>query len=150
GKVYDTRDWGLGGFSFESHENPARLGQRIEAQFALNFQGFTISFPASVKITRASGNDVAARFVDLGARETAPIKYFVSCIVSGEITAIGDVLQRIDRPVTTVDGQPQPDSEEEKRKRRTRRFAVSAAYLTAGMLVGTYMLITLLGWLTRV
>src|SRR5262249_39342626 len=49
-----------------------------------------------------------------------------------------------------VDGQPKPDSDEEKRKRRTRRLAVSAAYLTAGTLVGTYMLITLLGWLTRV
>jgi len=149
-EFYETKDWGLGGFSFENYQNPFQLGHRIEAKFALNFQGFTISFPVIVKITRAAPYDVAARFIDLGERETALIKYFVSSIVSGEVATVGDVLQRMDRPVTTVDGQPKPDSEEEKRKRRTRRFAVSAAYLTAGMLIGTYILVTLLGWLLRV
>jgi len=149
-KVYETRDWGLGGFSLEPYGLRVELNDLIDAQFALNFQGFRISFPVTVKIVRGAPNDVAARFIDLGERETALIKYFASCLVSGEIAAIGGMLQRIDRPVTKVDGQPKPDSEEEKRRRRMRRLAVSAAYLIAGMLTAGYLLVSLLGWLFRV
>src|SRR5215831_19248477 len=88
-KVYRTRDWGLGGFGLEAHGHRIRPSDRIEAQFAVNFQGFTISFPVSVKIVRVAPSDVGARFIDLGERETALIKYFASCLVSGEIAAIG-------------------------------------------------------------
>lgn len=145
---YQTKDWGLGGFSIEDFEGYAVLGDRLDVQFYLNFQGFEISFPASAEVVRISDSSLAAKFIDLGERESDLLKHFVSGIVNGEIVPSDDVLKRIDRPVTMVPGVPKPEPTAEK-KRRFQQLAIAGGYVVVGLLVGGYLLLTLLGFILR-
>jgi multidrug resistance efflux pump len=146
---HPTRDWGLGGFAVDRYPDCPELGETIEIQFFLNFQGFEISFPALAEIVRQNDYEIGAKFVDLGEREQDLIKFFVSGIVSGEMVEVEDVLKRVDRPVTPAAGIANPHTEEEKRRHSIRRKVIAAAYIFAGVLVGSYLLLTFMTYIFR-
>src|SRR5438045_3526612 len=100
GYRHNTRDWGIGGFSIDQFEGVPPVGQMVHVQFLLNFQHFEISFPARATIVHHSARKIGTKFLNLGEREESLIKYFASTIVSGEMVAVGNALQRVDRPVT--------------------------------------------------
>ena len=164
GVRYHTKDWSVGGFRIEvspaeackihtgkcpEGAHCAIVGARLPIEFSLDFQGFDISFPASAEILRTSGNSLAAKFVDLGDRETEMLRYFTSCILSGETTPVGHMLTRIDRPVTPVSAEPKPEPPKMERKRYARRITTAGLYLVAGVFVGGFILLALAGAIFR-
>jgi biotin carboxyl carrier protein len=109
----------------------------------LNFQGFEISVPASAEVVRISGDSLAAKFVDLGERETELLRSFTSSIISGETTSVENILTWIDSPAPLVPVTSKPESPRTERKQRVRRTIRAGLYLIAGVIVGGFIVLTL-------
>src|SRR5437867_12483954 len=138
GVRYPTGDCGLGGFRIERFDGRAAVGERLNAVFCIDFQGFEIAFTAAAEVVRTSRNCLAARFVNLGERESELLKHFTSCIISGEITPVGNLLARIDRPVTPAPAALKTESKTGK-KRAIRRIVIAGLYLAAGAFVAALL-----------
>jgi multidrug resistance efflux pump len=138
GVRYPTGDWGLGGFRIEPFDGRAAVGERLNTVFCLDFQGFEIAFTAAAEVVRTSRNCLAARFVNLGERESELLKHFTSCIISGEITPVGNLLARIDRPVTPAPATLKAESKTGK-KLPIRRIVIAGLYLAAGVFVAALL-----------
>ena len=105
GRRYRTANWSVGGFAIERCSEAAP-GERVEIGFAVDFQGFAISFCATAEVLRVSNSSLAARFVNLGERESNLLRYFSSALISGQMVAVDGVLKNVDRPVTKTRRSP--------------------------------------------
>jgi multidrug resistance efflux pump len=142
GVRYRAKDWSAGGFSIGPVDGRAP-GERLRVAFCLNFQGFEISFPASAEVVRNSGDSLAAKFVDLGERETELLRSFTSRIISGETTSVENILAWIDSPAPPVPVTLKPESPRTERKQGVRRIIRAGLYLIAGVIVGGFIVLTL-------
>jgi multidrug resistance efflux pump len=145
GVRYGTRDWGLGGFRIEPFAGSVQAGERIHIEFRIDFQNFDIAFPASAEVVRTSKDSMAAKFIDLGERETELLRYFISCTTRGEIAAVDRTLTHIDRPVTPVRTSSHADSRRTETKRKARRVTIAVLYVAAGLLLSALILKSLAG-----
>jgi multidrug resistance efflux pump len=150
GASFPTKDWSLGGFCIGDFKGSADVGDRIPVQFSLDFQGFAITFAALAEVVRRDSGSLAAKFIDLGERESELLRQFVSAIVTGQITPVDGVLKHLDRPVTKVALTATNEPVATRRKRNVRRFIVSAIYVLLGLAIAAYALLTLAGMFMRV
>jgi len=150
GIQHTTRDWGLGGFGIPYFGDVPMLGETIDVQFALNFQGFEISFRTQAEIVHRTKNRLGARFVGLREREEALIKYFASAVIGGEMIEVKGALARVDRPVTPAAALAKPHTSEQQQQHGVRRKLIAAGYIVAGVALGGYVLLTLISYLSRV
>src|SRR5438067_7543199 len=67
---FPTRDWSIGGFCVDEYHGSAQVGERTPVHFSLDFQGFAITFPAVAEVVRKDSRALAAKFIDLGERES--------------------------------------------------------------------------------
>lgn len=155
GASFPTKDWSLGGFCIESfgassQASSTLVGDRIPIQFSLDFQGFAITFAALAEVVRVDRGSLAARFIDLGERESELLRQFVAGIMTGQITPVDGVLKHLDRPVTKVALAATSEPEIVRRKRNIRRFVVSSIYVLLGLAITAYALLMLAGIFMRV
>jgi multidrug resistance efflux pump len=142
GLSYPTLDWSLGGFRIGGYAGNASVRDRLEVQFGLDFQGFSISFPASAEVLRRENDQLTAKWVQLGERETSLLGQFASGVISGRLTAVNDVLKHIDRPVTKVALLETAESAVVRSKSAWRRAVISLLYLFLGLALVAFTLWT--------
>jgi multidrug resistance efflux pump len=138
--LYSTLQWSLGGFCIQGYHGDAVPGERRTVRFMLSFHGFEVGFGAEVEVCRVdpARETLAARYLDLGERERELLKHFLSGLVSGQITAVGDTIRHLDIPLHSLPG-PRPSHEEPRNRwQRARDLAGrSALYLILGpILIG--------------
>jgi multidrug resistance efflux pump len=150
GGSFPTKDWSVGGFCIDKFNGSAQVGNRTPIQFSLDFQGFAITFLAVAEVVRMEGGSLAAKFIDLGERESELLRQFVSAIMTGQITPVEGVLKHLDRPVTKVALSATNEPVVVQRKRTVRRIVVSAIYVLLGLAIAAYALLTLAGIFMRV
>ena len=104
-----VRNWSLGGFLVHGIEGrlPA-LGEELEIQCSLPFQGFEVSFDCVCTVVRheAQNAGFAAQFTQLGERERELMSHFIEELVRGAMSEVADTIQRIDVPVTPASLEP--------------------------------------------
>ena len=137
-----TLDWGLGGFRIAGYAGNASVRDRLQVEFALDFQGFRISFHARAEVLRREDDQLAAKWVELGERESSLLRRFVSDVIGGRLAAVDGVLKHIDRPVTKVPLVETSESEASRKLRAWRRALVSVLYLLLGIAVVGFALWT--------
>src|SRR6478609_261095 len=81
GRAFRTKDWSTGGFATDEYDGPARPGDRIRVGFAVDFQGFAVSFAGEARVARRDREHLAAEFLRLGERELGLLRYFSSSLV---------------------------------------------------------------------
>src|SRR5690348_4453243 len=150
GVRYRTADWSLGGFRITQFEGTASVGERIPIHFWLDFQGFGVSFDAAAEVVRRENSTLAAKFIDLGERESELLRQFASAIIGGQVVAVDGVLKHIDRPVTKTPVTPPPEHASAPHQGVIRRFIVTGVYILLGIAVGGYAVLTVAGTLMRV
>jgi multidrug resistance efflux pump len=148
GVRYPTENWSLGGFKIVHFNGPAKPGDRIPIHFWLDFQGFGVSFESTVEVLRKEHDSLAAKFVNLGDRESELLRQFVSRILGGQMASVDGVLKNMDRPVTKLPVAMERSSA--PNKTTFRRFFVSVFYIVLGLVLGGYALLTVQGLVTRV
>jgi multidrug resistance efflux pump len=110
--LYGTLQWSLGGFCIQGYRGDAVPGERRTVRFMLSFHGFEVGFGAEIEVVRVdpAAGTLAARYLDLGERERELLKHFLSGLVSGQITAVGDTIRHLDIPLHSLPG-PRPAAE---------------------------------------
>jgi multidrug resistance efflux pump len=144
---YETSDWSLGGAAIAKFDQSLNKGDKIDISVELPFQGFMISFPASVKIHRTDETVTAAQFTQLPDREKELLRHFLEGLVRGDMTDIGETILRIDTPVTPVPTTNDAVSAlDVPPKRWTAKMMItSALYAFAGIGVIGYTATTVFG-----
>src|SRR5262245_59834796 len=137
-----TLDWSLGGFRIAAYAGNASVCDGLQVEFALDFQGFRISFHARAEVLRREGDQLAAKWVELGERESSLLRRFISDVIGGRLAAVDGVLKHIDRPVTKVSLIETSESVAVRNYRVWRRALVSALYLLLGLALVTFALWT--------
>src|SRR5262249_37949674 len=93
GLRYPTLDWSLGGFKIARYAGNASVCERLHVEFVLDFQGFRISFHANAEVLRRDDGQLAARWVELGERESSLLHRFVSDVMGGRLAGVDGVLK---------------------------------------------------------
>ena len=140
GERFPTLDWSLGGFRIARYAGNASVRDRLEVEFTLDFQGFRISFVANAEVLRREDDQLAAKWVKLGERESSLLRRFGSDVLGGRLAAVDGVLKHIDRPVTKVALVETAEPAATRCKRAWRRALVSALYLLSGLAVVAFTL----------
>ncbi|MEW5850737.1 MAG: HlyD family efflux transporter periplasmic adaptor subunit [Myxococcota bacterium] len=143
---YPTKDWSLGGFRIDDFKGEAVVGERVPAQFGLNFHGFSLGFQVEVEVVRLEANGtLAARFIELGDRERELMLHFASSLTSGEMSPVGDTLARMDIPVTPVSTSPKAHEAAPlpPARLKIKRVVYSVFYILSGTALGLYLLLML-------
>src|ERR1044071_7534193 len=95
GVRFPTLDWSLGGFRIARYGGNASVRDRMQVEFAVDFQGFRISFPANAEVLRRDDDQLAAKWVELGERESSVLRRFGSDVMAGRLAALDGVLKHI-------------------------------------------------------
>src|SRR4051794_14018068 len=148
GRGYRTKDWSTGGFSTDEYDGPARPGDRVRIGFAVDFQGFAVSFAGEARVVRREGQHLAAEFIRLGERELGMLRYFSSALVSGQTVPVDGVLKSLDRPVTKIVTTPPPDSPQAA-GRALRRIFLSTFYMAFGLAILASAFVVVVSSVTR-
>lgn len=147
GVDYPAADWSLGGFLVDGFGGAARPGDRLQCTFTINFQGFYIAIQKEVDVVRVedNGTRVAFRFAEVSERERELLNYYVSNLMTGQMVPVEEVIKRIDTPVKPVPITPDEKVAESVplRRQNIRRAAFSILYLSAGGILGLFLLLTL-------
>jgi multidrug resistance efflux pump len=136
--LYATLQWSLGGFAIHGYRGDAVPGERRSVRFMLSFHGFEVGFGAEVEVVRVDGaaGTLAARYLDLGERERELLKHFLSGLVSGQITAVGDTIRHLDIPLHSLPA-PKPEAQRSGWMRARELAGRSLLYLILGpILIG--------------
>jgi len=150
GRRYRTKDWSAGGFAVEHFDEVAAPGDRLSTvTFAVDFQGFAISFCSEAKVIRAQDGLMAAEFLDLGEREHNLLGYFTSSLISGQIAPVDGVLKNLDRPVTKIAISP-PAPANAPARRIYRRIIAAVLYLVIGLAILGFAGLIVVGHVTQV
>jgi multidrug resistance efflux pump len=156
GKRYRTQDWSAGGFAIRfsgqggdlPFGRPVQIGDPLPITFAVDFQGFAVSFCATASVVRLKDGALAARFLDLGERECNLLRHFSSSLLSGTMSSVEGVLKNLDRPVTKLSHEAAAPGAQPRRA--LRRVAIAALYLAAGLAIGGFALLAVLSRVTQV
>ncbi|MEM9029237.1 MAG: biotin/lipoyl-binding protein [Pseudomonadota bacterium] len=138
-----AEDWSLGGLQVVGFPDtvPA-LGQEIDLQLTLPFQGFDVTFDASGKVVRSEQDTgtIAVRFTEVGDRELELMSHFLEELVRGSMVSIDDTINRIDVPVTPASLNPSSDVAADVPIRRwpIKTIVVSTVYTLLGLAVLGY------------
>ncbi len=132
GTVYATSDWSAEGFRITQFQCACSLHECIDVEFAVDFQGFSISFCANAQVVRCDGSELAAKFTGLGERAANLLSDFVTGLMNGQVMAVDGVLKHMDRPVTTV---PLMQTGEPSGRQVWRRALISALYVLIGLAI---------------
>ena len=136
-------DWSLGGLRLEGFPGqvPA-VGEEVQLQLTLPFQGFDVSFDAKLECVR---NDPAAqmfagRFTVLGERERELMSHFIEELIRGSMVDVEDTIQRIDVPVTPASLQPDtsPVSQLPVKRWPVKTVVMTGIYGVLGLVVFGY------------
>lgn len=146
--TYPALDWSLGGFRIAWFEVAnVTVGDQINVEVELPFQGFEIAFIAAARIVRVmiEEGEIACAFEQLSQRQTDLMNHFISEIVSGNISAVDDTLQRIDSPVTPASLVPDanPALELPVRRWNRKQLGMSAFYFSLGFALVCYFSLTI-------
>ncbi len=143
GHTQRAADWSLGGLRLTGYPGPLpAVGATLTLHLALPFQGFAISFDATVEVVRIDPVErmLAVRFVDLGDREARIMQHFVEELIRGAMIDVEDTIQRMDVPLTPVSTKPDPNPRSELPIRRwpVKTIAYTAFYAVLGLSIFTY------------
>jgi multidrug resistance efflux pump len=137
-------DWSLNGFRVDDFAlEPPVPGEQVTVQCSLPFQGFEVSFDARCEIVRSNpetGN-FAARFVEIGERETELMSHFLEELVRGSTPDVADTIQRIDVPVNPASVEPKKKvalSQIPIRRWPMKAVALTSFYVVLGTVIFGY------------
>ena len=136
-------DWSLGGLRLEGFPGQVPVvGEEVQLQLTLPFQGFDVSFDAKLECVR---NDPAAqmfagRFTVLGERERELMSHFIEELIRGSMVDVEDTIQRIDVPVTPASLQPDtsPVSQLPVKRWPVKTVVMTGIYGVLGLVVFGY------------
>ena len=147
GRQYPTRDWGVGGFRVAPFDGDARVGEPRPIRFYLNFQGFEIGFETQAKVCAhdKEAKAISAEFIDLGARESELLRYFVRGVATGDVTSVSETIVHMDSPTSVANWGRAPIAgadplAQEALKKRSR--LTTALYFAVGPVLAGYALLT--------
>jgi len=148
GIEYPVVDWSLGGFRIaEIGVEGITNDNSLEVEIELPFQGFEIAFITNARVIRVMENigEITCVFEKLDRRQTDLLNHFIAEIVSGNITAVDDTLQRIDSPVTPASLEPDANPIQDLPVRRWsgKQLGISAFYATVGIALVCYFSLTI-------
>ena len=142
GRVVGATNWSLGGLRLDGVTDVApALGDRVELQLRLPFQGFNISFPVQALVKRSDNGVVGVEFEELGEREHDLMSHFIDDLVRGQMATVDDAICRIDVPVTPISTKPDPNPGDQVPVRRLplKTIVMSALYVTVGVAAFGYL-----------
>jgi len=145
---YETKDWSVGGFCIQGYTGSNVVGSNINVEVEVTFSNFNINFVTDAEVVRAdmANAELAATFTSLTNRQVELLKHFSDSIIMGEMSPVGETIQRIDIPVTLVSEKPDSAKQAKEtplKRRSTKTLAMSAAYIAFGLIAGTYAVTTL-------
>ncbi len=144
GETLRADDWSIGGVKISKITDVLpELGQDIDVQITLPFQGFDIRFSCPFKVVRRDDNTsmIAGQFMDLGERERDLMEHFIEDLIRGCMSETRDTIQRIDTPVTPISTKPDVDPGVIIPVKRWSRKTImmSGFYIMAGLLIFSYL-----------
>lgn len=107
GESFRAADWSLGGGRIDDW-NGRDMPDVFQLTVRLPFQGFNIAFSCHAQTIRSS-DSLAFTWHELSERAQDILETFVEEVITGRITASGDILTRIDTPVTPISTKPDPN-----------------------------------------
>ncbi|MBL4615104.1 MAG: PilZ domain-containing protein, partial [Magnetovibrio sp.] len=142
GGTFEAEDWSLGGFRVQMGGTELHLSEVISVGIRIPFQGFEIGFEIDAEVRRVFEDvgTVACSFIDVQDREREIMELFVEELVRGSVTVVGDIMVRIDTPVTPVSTKADPNPAEEVPLYRwpIKQIVLTTLYMIAGILVVGY------------
>lgn len=153
GHLYRATDWSLGGFKVAHFHHIVSSGEQLPAAVTVPFRGFEINFDIIIEVVRCNddGSEMAAKFLDMKDEHQELLRYFIQCLLTSEMVAVGDVIRRVDVPITPASELPDvnPTMRLPLRRRRLKSLFRGAAYLLIGGVLLTYIFATLYSYLFR-
>ena len=137
-------DWSLGGFRVDDFALEAPLpGEVLSIHCTLPFQGFDVSFEARCEVVRNNPDTgmFAARFTEMGERESELMTHFLEELVRGSMSEVADTIQRIDVPVTPASLTPKNKiglSQLPVRRWPVKAVAMTGFYAVLGLIIFSY------------
>lgn len=136
-------DWSLGGLRIEGYPGalPA-VGEEVQLELTLPFQGFDVSFDAKLQCVRndAAQRMFAGRFTVIGERERELMSHFIEELIRGSMVNVEDTIQRIDVPVTPASISPDPSPVDQLPVKRwpVKTLVMTGIYGVLGLVVFGY------------
>lgn len=123
GKIYEIDEWSLEGVIWPEMFAP----DEIDGELCLNFQGFNISFPTSLK---RGAEDDQMLFTSFERRQLELLREFYKAIQSGRMAGIDDLILSMDLPVELV---PMTQTEEDLAEEAPRRSRLARGIASLGV-----------------
>jgi multidrug resistance efflux pump len=131
---YHSANWSLGGVCISGCDLPYEPGEDVPVTLVLNFQGFSIGLDVASTVVRTVPLDrsIVLAFKNLGSRERDLLEHFAHGLLSGEMSHVGSIIQRIDTPATPVTIQLPQTGTAAPHDLTSRRKWTSFAYIGVG------------------
>ena len=129
------------------------LARNYAIAVTVPFRDFEINFDIIAEVVRCNddGTEMAAKFLDMKDEHQELLRYFIQCLLTSEMVAVGDVIRRVDVPITPASELPDvnPTIRLPLYRRRARSLFKGTAYLLIGGVLLTYIFATMYSYLFR-
>ncbi len=144
GTTLVATNWSLGGVRLDGLTSPlSEIGEVLQLELELPFQGFDISFPVKAEVVRTVSTEgtIGAKFIELSERANDLMSHFIDDLIRGKMATVDDTICRIDVPVTPISTQPDvnPTADVPVKRWPVKTIVMSAFYLMLGVLVFLYL-----------
>lgn len=134
---YKTLNWGLSGFKIGNfNKNDVNVGDIIDVSVQIPFQGFNIGFTTKAKVVTSDNksNTLTAEYTESNERQEEILRTFLENILKGEMEPVGNVIKKLDVPVTPVSLKKIPTNDEKEVIEKKKKLG-SIIYMVAGAIV---------------
>lgn len=134
---YKTLNWGLSGFKIGNYsKKTATVGEILEVSVNIPFQGFNIGFTTKAKVIKFNDADktLTVEYIETNERQEEILRTFLENILKGEMEPVGDIIKKLDVPVTPASLKKVPSNDEKKVLDRKKKIG-SVLYISIGILV---------------
>ncbi len=151
-RIYRAIDWSLSGLKLGGFYYAITPGSTSVVYVQLIFQGFDMGFSVPVVVHRsdATSGELALEFLDMDNRQRELLRYFGDQFQMGRMAHVGDVIKRIDIPVTPPSEAVDDNSNAQRRQKSTRKaWYMAGIYAVLGLMLTTALIAGLYGRLFR-
>lgn len=137
---FETLNWSLNGICLKNYSGIRQVGDKVDLEISIPFQGFDISFTCECEVVRREQDQLALKFLSIGDRGRDLMTYFLEEIIRGSVSSTDEVLRRIDTPVTPVTTTQEASPTEDMPVKRFSWNAVRMVFihLSVGIIVLGY------------
>lgn len=132
GRVYDVKDWSLGGFMLLDTGGAFDKGWEGAVKLLLPFSQVEIALDAEARVMWASPSQAGFSFTDISNRAKNILKTYFQASIEGNLDEMDGVLAQVNAPEIGLPTETPYTSEEEKKFKR-RFYGKSYFYLALGI-----------------